>query len=400
MTLAARISVAISFLGLLLFTGTAFAQETPLAGPCAPGVVYDSACDVDHDGDIDIFDIQLIAGRWSQTGVWTSDNEHNHLGQTWTGANNPLTIGGSFGATGWAPLVLSNSAPGGDGLRIQSSGGDGVSVTSATFAGFYVESTGGVGFQVNSAGTYGVATSNTEYDGVRVRLAGQHGVSAESTSATHYGGLFYNIANGGAGLYARGGNTLAPDVVLGGNSASEDDGRIMSHPSYAGSDIMLHSNDEVWLYLDDDADADAGNFVILNSANASVFTVAENGNMTATGTKSAVVETESHGPRLLYAMESPQNWFEDFGGGQLTAGQATIAFDPVFAETVNLEEPYRVFLTPMGDCQLYVAGKNATSFTVRAMGGQTCDIAFDYRVVALRRGYEQLRLETPEVIED
>ena len=66
------------------------------SGPCAPGAIYESACDVDHDGDVDIFDIQLSAGRWGQTGTWMSDNDHNHLGQTWTGANNPLVLDGIF----------------------------------------------------------------------------------------------------------------------------------------------------------------------------------------------------------------------------------------------------------------------------------------------------------------
>jgi hypothetical protein len=39
------------------------------------------------------------------------------------------------------------------------------------------------------------------------------------------------------------------------------------------------------------------------------------GNFVATGTKSALVETASYGKRQLYAIESPENWFEDFGGG-------------------------------------------------------------------------------------
>ena len=70
-----------------------------VSGPCAPGAIYESACDVDHDGDVDVFDIQLTAGRWGQTGTWLSDNDHNHLGQTWTGSNNPLKINGSFGTS-------------------------------------------------------------------------------------------------------------------------------------------------------------------------------------------------------------------------------------------------------------------------------------------------------------
>ena len=394
-----RLLVAGFCLALLLSVGPAFAQETPPAGPCAAGLVYNPACDVDHDGDIDVFDIQLSAGRWGQSGVWTSDNTHDHLGQTWTGANNPLTIQGAFGATGWAPLVLSNSAVGGDGLHVQSAGGDGVQVTSATYAGFYVESTDGVGLQVNSAGTYGVSTSSTAYDGVRVRLAGENGVSAESTSAAHYGGLFYNSTVGGVGLYARGGDNPTNDLILGGNNTSLDDGRLASQLNLVGSDLVLTSNDEVWILLDDNND-EAGNFIIYNGAGAQVFSVNESGNMTASGAKSAVVETEQHGQRLLYAMESPQNWFEDFGGGQLRNGQSTVTFEPVYAETVNLAEPYHVFLTPLGDCPLYVAEKTPASFTVRAMDEKTCDIDFDYRVVALRKGYEHLRLETPEVITD
>jgi len=40
-----------------------------------------------------------------------------------------------------------------------------------------------------------------------------------------------------------------------------------------------------------------------------------------------------------------------------------------------------------------VANKTSTLFTVKAMGGQTCSIAFDYRIVAKRLGYESSRLE-------
>jgi len=42
----------------------------PLVGPCAAGGGYDPACDVDHDGDIDIYDIQLTASHWAQTGTY------------------------------------------------------------------------------------------------------------------------------------------------------------------------------------------------------------------------------------------------------------------------------------------------------------------------------------------
>jgi len=125
------------------------------------------------------------------------------------------------------------------------------------------------------------------------------------------------------------------------------------------------------------------------------------GGLAGTGTKSAIVETDDYGWRALYAMESPQNWFEDFGQATLVAGEAVVSIEPIFAQTVNLDETYHVFLTPRGDCGLYVAEQTAASFTVRGLNGATCDIAFDYRIIAPRLDYEDLRLkpaQDPEAV--
>lgn len=96
----------------------------------------------------------------------------------------------------------------------------------------------------------------------------------------------------------------------------------------------------------------------------------------------------------LYAMEAPQNWFEDFGSGQLANGQATVSLDPTFAQTVNASSDYHVFVTPKGDCRgLYVSNTTATGFEVRELAGGRSSVAFDYRIVALRRGFESVRME-------
>ena len=117
------------------------------------------------------------------------------------------------------------------------------------------------------------------------------------------------------------------------------------------------------------------------------------GNFIATGTKSALVETASYGKRQLYAVESPENWFEDFGGGQLIHGRTVVKLDPIFAETVSTEDEYHVFLTPKGDCKgLYVANQSTTSFEVRELRNGKSSVAFDYRIVAKRKGYERARL--------
>jgi hypothetical protein len=95
----------------------------------------------------------------------------------------------------------------------------------------------------------------------------------------------------------------------------------------------------------------------------------------------------------LYAMQAAENWFEDAGSGQLSNGSATITLDATFAQTVNTGMDYHVFLTPNGDCKgLYVSQKSPLSFEVHELGGGTSSIAFDYRIMAKRAGFEKLRL--------
>jgi len=118
------------------------------------------------------------------------------------------------------------------------------------------------------------------------------------------------------------------------------------------------------------------------------------GDIAASGDKTAVVQAGDYGVRKLYSMESPNVWFEDFGQGQLVDGQATVTIEPMFLTTINTSVPYHVFLTPLGDCNgLYVTNKTTTSFEVRELGGGTTDVAFDYRIVATRKGYEAVRME-------
>ncbi len=110
----------------------------------------------------------------------------------------------------------------------------------------------------------------------------------------------------------------------------------------------------------------------------------------ASGTKSAVVPTED-GARLMYSEESTKVWFTDYGFGQLQNGAAIINMDSVFAQTVNLEEDYHVFVQPYGDANLYVYNRSSSGFEVHSSAGES-DVKFSYRVVALRLGHEDKRL--------
>jgi hypothetical protein len=102
------------------------------------------------------------------------------------------------------------------------------------------------------------------------------------------------------------------------------------------------------------------------------------------GIKSAAVPFPDGSHRLLYCLESPDSWFEDFGFGHLTAGQAQIQLDPDFAATIDTEG-YHVFITEYDDNNgLFVTNRTSTGFEVRAKTSAS-EAAFSYRVVAKRK---------------
>lgn len=343
---------------------------------------------------------------------------HDHFGESWSGSaiDQGLWIHNSGAGDGLqvdAEGASSNGVliyqAGGVGLQVYQSGKDGVyvyqagdptstspsdnrngfEVAGAEGSGLWVGHSGLDGVTVHSADWYGVYVEQSDSDGVRVQSAGGNGVTGISVGATSYGGLFRNDVAGGVGLYAAGGDNTAPDLVLG-VYGSGDDGRIYSYPGMTGSDLLLFSNDEAHIHLDEDNNSDSA-FVIYNGENTAVFSVNEAGTVTF-GNEAGV-----YGSRATYAVQTTGNWIEDFGASQLVQGQATVTIEPVFAQMVNLDE-YHVFLTPLGDCSLYVVDKTPTAFTVRAMGEQQCSIAFDYRLVARQLGSQEAGQELMDAV--
>jgi hypothetical protein len=110
------------------------------------------------------------------------------------------------------------------------------------------------------------------------------------------------------------------------------------------------------------------------------------------GAKSAAVPHPDGSHRLLYSLESPESWFEDFGEGHLKAGKVKIELDPDFANVVNTDK-YHVFVTSYGDSHgLYVTNRTNRGFEVREQQGGKSSLTFSYRVVARRKDIEGKRL--------
>ncbi|MGA7123471.1 MAG: hypothetical protein WBY94_25430 [Polyangiaceae bacterium] len=112
----------------------------------------------------------------------------------------------------------------------------------------------------------------------------------------------------------------------------------------------------------------------------------------AVGAKSVAMPHADGSHRLLYCMESPENWFEDFGTGHLVNGIAKVSIDPGFAAVIH-PQGYHVFLAEHDDHHgLYVTQRTSSGFEVRAKSSAASG-TFSYRVVAKRKGFEQRRLE-------
>jgi hypothetical protein len=110
------------------------------------------------------------------------------------------------------------------------------------------------------------------------------------------------------------------------------------------------------------------------------------------GSKNAVVHTPA-GAKALYTEESTEVWFTDYGFGRLANGRARVLLDPSFAQTINPDERYHVFLQAHGRGELYVTEMRPLGFAVALDDGGDPNAEFSHRIVAKRLGFEGKRLE-------
>lgn len=227
-----------------------------------------------------------------------ANSDHNHLGQTWTGSDNPLTITGSFGVASkevsMAPLILHNET--GEGIIVDSAADDSVLIPSAGDDGVHVVSAAGDGFLVDEAGGDGLVVGTAD-NGVRVNEAVDAGVRVDS--AGQYGGFF---RGDDAGIYAQSEDNATPDLILGGSGLNDNTGRISSDLTLTPSAIIVTSGDDVVVELDANADTIAS-FEIRNDAGTVVFEVDELGNVTA---NSSITHSSDRNVKENFAPVNPQ----------------------------------------------------------------------------------------------
>jgi hypothetical protein len=223
-----------------------------------------------------------------------------------------------------------------------------------------------------SGATYGVQGGATSPNGVGVYgIAISQSAIGKDMEGTSPSGLWGDTNSGTAAVLATAGDTAA---IAGYNNA----------------------NSQATLYVENQTTAPIGT-VLATQGSGGYCDIFTNGNLDCSGSVGgyAPVPDGAGGSRevSMYAMQSPENWFEDMGAGQLHNGAAVVTLDAEYAQTVNTGMQYHVFLTPKGDCKgLYVANETGASFEVHELGGGISSIAFDYRIVAKRKGYENIRM--------
>jgi hypothetical protein len=269
----------------------------------------------------------------------------------------------------------------------------GTSDSSIAVFGASTSSAGVSGFSSSSYGVYG----QSSFDGVYGQSTGSaYGVVGGSEGGVGVDGVEIDRSVTGSGFSNIGawGDSKANDSI--GVLGTTDDGNSL----FGKNNTANHET----LYTENDSSTVGARAVRFAGPGAGTYCYVVRdssgfGDLVCTGSKSAAVPVEGNRMVRLYAVEAADNWFEDAGSGELANGSAVIALDQIFAQTVNGDLDYHVFITPNGECEgLYVAHKSAQGFEVHELHGGHSNIAFDYRIMARRKGFENVRMQ--DVTED
>jgi len=308
------------------------------------------------------------------------------------------TVGiGTTNPGGAALTAVSNNANSAVLGQNKTSDGSGVEGTTTGIIDF---NSGVIGASLASTGvTYGVngVNNSTNFfaagvEGDSFATSGQAlgtvGTTA-SPNGTGVWGLALGISKTGKGIgccpVGVWGDTASNAGGAAGLVGTADDGRAIYLENNSPSGVPT-------AFMRQDA---SGQLALVAGGLSAACTIDTNGHENCPGNFSTTAAVNSGKRQVaLYSVQSPQNWFEDFGSGQLARGTASVTLEGTFAQTVNAASEYHVFLTAEGDCRgLYVSKKTPAGFEVRELGGGRSTVAFDYRIVAIRRGFEGIRME-------
>ncbi|WP_066895652.1 carbohydrate binding domain-containing protein [Clostridium nigeriense] len=121
---------------------------------------------------------------------------------------------------------------------------------------------------------------------------------------------------------------------------------------------------------------------------------AVNGNFTASGSKNSLQTTKNYGERLINAYETAEYYYSDIGFGKINdSGECYISIDDILQECVNLDCEYHIF-TQKYNGEINIIDRHRDYFVVYGEPGTE----FSWQYIAKRIGYENVRLDQPELV--
>lgn len=303
-----------------------------------------------------------------------------------TGASTATSIGDGTGSgvIGIGPVGLT-----GYGTQF----GARVTSTGSRSTALYASSAGGIGMDVEGGGLgLNVASVGDQGEAINATSPGWHSIGVRSVSGfastTGAKGISYLGPVQGVAMWA--------DSGLSYETTSLGTSLLVTADNNNGAMIANNSGGPSTLFAINYGSGPRGFAVpVIHTSGASGDCILNsNGDSICTGAhKSAVSVAGGTRQVEMYGVHAAENWFEDFGAAQLVHGVAVVKIDPAFAETVNGEAGYHVFLTPQGDCEgLYVTNKTAIGFEVHELRKGASSVSFDYRITARRAGHEVERM--------
>ncbi len=250
-----------------------------------------------------------------------------------------------------------------------------------------------LGYSVNSVGIEGTSQEDANF------ASGMLGYEDGETTET-IGVYGYTSSPSGMGVY---GQNVAPSSVLflppyagvWGDS-SDGEGVVGTSDNYIAFQGINNNDSYPTMILENRVPNDGfGDLLLAFGENTGgeceidVF-----GNLYCSGGLANGIALDGGSRKVaMPSVGATENWFEDAGSGELSRGSAMVRLDSTFAQTVNTDVEYHVFLTPKGDCEgLYVSNENPEGFEVHELRHGRSSIAFDYRIMAKRKGFENIRL--------
>ncbi len=355
------------------------------------------------------------AGSGNAYGVYGQSNSSTGTGVFGTGAigvsgSGAVGVSGSSSNTSGNGISGTNTATSGtaNGVYGTTTSPSGGGIVGANLSAGY-QAAGVSGASEQGIGVYGYTLAADSGAGIGVSgyspSAGGIGVLGTAYGASVTGSGYHSTPNtyeNGIGVW---GDTKSSDGAYGdppiGVLATADNAfaLLAANNAPASTEDYPPSISTIYAYNSSVApfgiDIMAASAALVNGTQNLFCEMDNGGDLSCTGDLATTVPVNGEARNVsLYSMQSTEHWFEDFGSGQLENGAATVRFDVTFSQTVNTGVEYHVFLTPRGECEgLYVTAEKADGFEIRELHHGTSNIQFDYRIVAKRKGYENMRLE-------